>query len=156
MQGQKGKCTANIKSYSLDRFEQVELSKIQQAASTKYFLLDAKILWNSEKHFSTKASFIEPYIIKIPTQGVENLTTIQRKRIFRIQISDDAVATQLRLGSRDRRLAPSRRGGLAARWRQVRRRYVMNNSSYQSSSGQPCLTCTGIKAKGVVSISGWS
>ena len=27
MQGQKGKCKDNIKSYSLDRFEQVERSK---------------------------------------------------------------------------------------------------------------------------------
>ena len=49
-----------------DKLE-VQHLKIQQAASTKCFLFDAKILWNSEKHFSTKTSFIEPYIIKIPT-----------------------------------------------------------------------------------------
>ena len=29
MQGQKGKCKDDIKSYSLDRFEQVERSKIE-------------------------------------------------------------------------------------------------------------------------------
>ena len=29
MQGQKGKCKDDIKSYSLDRFEQVERSKIK-------------------------------------------------------------------------------------------------------------------------------
>ena len=30
MQGQKGKCKDDIKSYSLDRFEQVERSKIKE------------------------------------------------------------------------------------------------------------------------------
>ena len=29
MQGQKGKCNDDIKSYSLDRFKQVERSKIE-------------------------------------------------------------------------------------------------------------------------------
>ena len=39
MQGQKGKCKADIKSYSLDRFEQVERSKTPDRALSNFILI---------------------------------------------------------------------------------------------------------------------
>ena len=46
MQGQKGKCKDNIKSYSLDRFEQVERSKScsQYFATTLFTITDSKTM----------------------------------------------------------------------------------------------------------------
>ena len=57
MQGQKGKCKDDIKSYSLDRFEQVERSKTWYSMSVMTIMNRARIICGMSVNVSTIYNF---------------------------------------------------------------------------------------------------